>query len=102
MERTAALIAIAGLLLGAIPAAAQPAACSARGEVVKHLSSEYSESPVAIGLANNGGVVEILSSKAGQSWTIILTMPNGVSCLIAAGENWEEVPHLVSGGGPGA
>lgn len=98
MERIVTLAAAAGLLLGATPVAAQPAACSTRTEVLKHLSAEYAESPVAIGLANNGGVVEILSSKAGRSWTIILTMPNGVSCLIAAGENWEQVPTLASRG----
>jgi len=42
-----------------------------------------------MGIANYGGLVEILSSQSGTSWTIILTMPNGVTCMIAAGENWE-------------
>ena len=50
-----------------LPAAAQQqAACAKRGDVLKHLSAEYTEAPVAIGLANNGGVVEVLSSKKGQ------------------------------------
>jgi len=47
-----------------------------------------------MGLANNGGVVQILSSLSGTSWTIILTMPNGVTCMIAAGENWEALSIL--------
>ena len=51
-----------------------------------------------MGLANNGGVIEILSSKTGNSWTIILTMPNGTTCMIAAGENWESLPHLIQAG----
>ena len=51
---------------------------------------------MAIGLANNGGVIEVLSSQTGTSWTIIITMPNGTSCMIAAGENWEKVPRLRS------
>ena len=87
-----ALVLSTVLLLGAAPAAAQQLACTDRSDVVKHLSSEYSEKPVAMGLANNGGVIEILSSKTGKSWTIILTMPNGISCMIAAGESWESLP----------
>ena len=45
-----------------------------------------------MGLSNNGGVVEILTSPEGDTWTIIITMPNGLSFLIAAGENWEKMP----------
>ena len=61
-----------------LPAAAQQqAACAKRTDVLKHLSAKYTEAPVALGLANNGGVLEVLSSKTGTSWTIIITMPNG-------------------------
>jgi len=42
-----------------------------------------------MGIVNNGGVVEILPSQSGTSWTIPLTIPNGVTYTIAAGENWE-------------
>ena len=76
------------------PAAAQQPACTKRTDVVKHLANKYSEAPVAIGLANNGGVIEVLSSKKGDSWTIIITMPNSTACMIAAGENWEAVPTI--------
>ena len=76
--------------------AAQQPACTKRGDVVDHLSKKYSEAPVAMGLANNGGVIEVLSSKAGDSWTIIITMPNGTACMIAAGENWEDIPTVAS------
>ena len=74
--------------------AGQQPACTKRGDVVDHLSKKYSEAPVAMGLANNGGVIEVLSSKTGDSWTIIITMPNGTACMIAAGENWESLPVL--------
>ena len=80
-----------------LPAAAQQqAACAKRGDVLKHLSAKYTEAPVAIGLANNGGVVEVLSSKKGNSWTIIITMPNGSTCMVAAGENWEKIRTIAS------
>ena len=41
---------------------------------------------MALGLASNGGLLEVLTSGNGGTWTIILTMPNGVSCLVAAGK----------------
>ena len=81
-------------LAAATSAAAQQPLCTARSEVLSQLSSQYSETPVAMGIANNGGVLEILSSQKGTSWTIILTMPNGVTCMIAAGENWESLPTM--------
>jgi hypothetical protein len=94
MLRTALAMAAAAGLLIASPANAQQQLCTDRAVVLSQLSNEYSEAPVAMGLANNGGVIEILSSSAGKSWTIILTMPNGVTCMIAAGENWESLPAI--------
>ena len=62
----------------------------------RRFRSHHGVDPVAMGLANNGGVIEILSSPRGATWTIILTMPNGVTCMIAAGENWEFL-HVTRG-----
>lgn len=94
MLRTALALSACMFLTAATKAAAQQPLCTERSEVVSQLSSQYAEAPVAMGIANNGGVVEILSSKSGTSWTIILTMPNGVTCMIAAGENWESLPMM--------
>lgn len=96
MYRLALIISTVSLLLWSQTAAAQQPACTDRSDVLSHLSSEYSEAPVAMGIANNGGVVEILSSKTGTSWTIILTMPNGMTCMIAAGEHWESIPSMAT------
>jgi hypothetical protein len=85
----------------ALPASAQQNPCNKRLEIIGHLAKKYSEAPVAIGLSSNGGVVEVLSSKKNQSWTMIITMPDGNSCLMAAGENWEAI-NVVAKLGPGA
>ena len=77
-----------GAMTFALPAAAQPA-CAERNTVLDHLSAKYSEAPVALGLANNGGVIEVLTTNNGSTWTIIITMPNGKACMIAAGEGWQ-------------
>ena len=70
--------------------------CAKRTDVLKHLAAKYTEAPVAIGIANNGGVIEVLSSKTGSSWTIIITMPSGPTCMVAAGENWEKLPNVAA------
>lgn len=84
-----AVLCVAALSLPAAALAA-PMACSPRQDVLSQLSAKFREAPVAIGLANNGGLLEVLTAGKGETWTIIITMPNGVSCLVAAGEDWQE------------
>jgi len=31
------------------------------------------------------------------TFTIILTRPNGLTCVMAAGENWEDLPKRLTG-----
>ena len=79
------------------------------GEVGRHLAATLSleghsvravdRSAVALGLASNGGIVEVLTSDEGGTLTIIITMPNGVSCMVAAGEYWEGLAPIVKGAG---
>jgi hypothetical protein len=78
-----------------LPAMAQTV-CGERTKFLRHLSSGYSEAPVAMGLVSNGSILEVLASKKG-SWTIIVTRPDGTSCVVAAGEAWEEMPVLAMG-----
>ncbi len=98
-----AAIAFPGLALAQArsPATGQTVPCLERSAAIDHLSKKYSESPVAMGLTHNGAVLEILSSNTGENWTIIVTMPNGTACMIAAGRSWEKVPRTAQVG-PGA
>ena len=67
---------------------AQSRLCDQRARVIGHLAQKYQEAPVAIGVTASGGMVEVLTSSDGGTWTIILSNPNGTSCLVAAGEGW--------------
>ena len=94
------LTAMLGALLigwGAFSSSAQAQKiCGEHSTVVASLEKTYSETPVSMGLASNGAVIEILASPSG-SFTIILTRPNGLSCVMAAGENWEDLPKRLAG-----
>ena len=83
------------LTLGSFEAAAQTA-CKPRTDVVGHLAKKYGEAPVAIGVTNNGGLVEVLTTGDGNTWTIIVSMPNGTSCMVASGEDWRTKNHDVN------
>jgi hypothetical protein len=84
------LLAAGVLPLGSGPAFGQGAAqvCASRDGLLTQLEQKYGEVPVAIGVAD-GRLVELLTAKDGMTWTIILTSPKGVSCLIASGEGWQ-------------
>lgn len=79
---------LAVFLWASTPATAQQS-CADRASVIKHLAGKYSETPIAAGLSHSGGVIEVLASRNGASWTIIITLPSGVSCPVAAGETWQ-------------
>ncbi len=47
----------AAALMLPVSALAAPMACSPRDDVLTQLSAKFKEAPVAIGLANNGGLL---------------------------------------------
>ena len=73
------------------PAAAQTLCTNERTAVIEQLKLRYQEAPTAMGLASDGSVLEVLAAKSG-SWTILVTRPSGLACVVAAGDSWETFP----------
>lgn len=72
------------------PAAAQTARnCAPREVVVERLAGTYGESRQAMGLGANNAVVEVFASPESGTWTITVTLPSGVTCLMASGQAFE-------------
>ncbi len=46
-----------------------------------------------MGVTNKGALVEVLTTKDGLTWTIIVSIPNGLACLVAAGVGWRMMPR---------
>lgn len=88
---------LAACLLGPSLAAAQvgaPAvqpACHPYKEIARQLGSRYAEAPVSLGLQSNGNLLQVFASAASGSWTIVSTAPDGLACILAAGESWESL-----------
>lgn len=88
MQRVLSILALVVIVTSfAFPSYAQRL-CGERVDIIDTLKDRYHEVPVSMGLAGNGGVVEIFASQKG-SWTIIVTRPTGVACVVSAGEAWE-------------
>ncbi|RED54008.1 hypothetical protein [Aestuariispira insulae] len=93
-----------GLFLGAVfglmCAVASPASsqniCGPHEEIVKRLESGYQEKRAGVGLAGNGTLVELFISKDKGTWTFMYTRPDGVTCLMAAGGDWERIEDPVA------
>ena len=79
----------------ASPAVLAAPSCDERSDVLATLAKKYQEAPVAVGLTSSGGLVEILTTSDGSTWTIIVTTTDGVSCLVATGEGWRNIPFVM-------
>jgi hypothetical protein len=82
-------------LAAATPAAADPLtaqpACQSRDDISQLLTQRFDEVPTALGLQSNGHLIQVFVSKDGQTWTIVTTRPDGISCIVALGQHWQAV-----------
>ena len=85
------------LILAATQAFAQPQ-CADRAQIVERLASHYGESRQSIGLGANNQVVEVFASIETGTWTILVTHPNGLSCLVASGQAYEALTEAPAHG----
>lgn len=87
----------AGLLLGAatLVEAQQQRHCAPRDAVVERLASKYGETRQSMGLGSNNAVMEVFASPESGSWTITVTMTNGMTCLVASGQAFEELAEAL-------
>lgn len=92
-----ATTALAALL--ACPAYAAPN-CAPRDNVIERLEGRYGESRQGIGVARQGAVMEIFANTETGSWTIVVTLPTGMACLVATGQSYENLSETVVEGDP--
>lgn len=92
-------LALAAAVMVPSTSLAQGQNCSNRDAVVERLSSKYGESRQSIGMAPKGRVVEVYASLETGTWTITVTMPNGITCLVASGQSFENLEEAVEPAG---
>ena len=89
---------IFGLLATADPAAASN--CASRDLVVQRLQSKYDESLAVGGLQRSAGsesVMEVWASDETGTFTVLVTTPAGISCIVAVGTDFFQSQQMDSG-----
>jgi hypothetical protein len=88
-----------GTLVTALASPAQAQGrCGPHDAIVKVLAGKYQENRHALGLINEKAVMEVFISPKG-TWTMLVTDQRGLTCIIAAGDAWEQAPILAQGTG---
>lgn len=94
------------MLLAACAAAlGHPAAarnCAPREVVVERLAERYRETRQSMGLGPNNAVVEVFASQETGTWTITVTTPQGMTCLVASGQAFETLAEALPAPGDDA
>lgn len=67
----------------------QARTCGPREDILKRLVETFGETRRGIGIERQGAVMEIYASDQTGSWTITVTLPDGITCLVASGQAYE-------------
>ena len=79
-----AATALASLLT--FPAMAQN--CAPRDAAIVNLAAKYGETRQTIGLGSGGSVVEMFANTESGGWTVLVTRPDGISCIAVHGQSF--------------
>lgn len=65
--------------------------CAPRATIVERLASKYQETMIGGGLQNATTLLEIWTSETTGSFTVLMTRPDGTSCVVSSGQNWNSI-----------
>lgn len=95
----AAAIALAALT--AAPAHAQQRPCAPTALMIERLAKTFGEHLAAAGLSAGGKIVSFYANAEKQTFTILLSSPDGMSCIVDSGEAFAvEAPAPADQGAP--
>jgi len=93
---------VGAMILAGTHAYGQQRNCAERTAVVERLASGYGETRQSMGLGANNAVVEVFASDETGTWTITVTNAQGVTCLVASGQHFEELAEALPAKGDDA
>lgn len=69
-----------------------PQNCAPRTVIVAGLAGKYVEDARGVGMTGQGTVLELWHARGGETWTIIISRPDGIACAVTAGTGWQAFP----------
>ncbi len=102
LKQTGLGLILAATVVGAKPTQAQQAHCAPREAIIERLKSGYGEGPAGFGLQSSGQLIEIWAAPGTGTWTVLMSRPDGKTCVVATGTDWQHLElDQVSMGVPG-
>ena len=74
------------LFVGSSSIVAAQMLCVDRVDMLNRLASEYGEELIEVKMMEEHGLLEVLKSRSKGTWTLLLTKPGGISCVLATGK----------------
>lgn len=71
-----------------------PAGCGSFGRISEYLSGDFKEAPVVFGIQTDGQLLQVFASADGATWTVVITAPSGLSCIVADGTKLGFLPFV--------
>ncbi len=99
--RTLSAVLLTAAMLAPVSSHAQNNNCADRAVVTDRLTKNYGETFAGGGLRNSDSIFEVWKSDESGTWTILMTMPNGLACVMAAGTDWRAALPETPAGIPG-
>lgn len=84
-------VGVVGMIFALNPTLANPANCSKRTDMVEKLNERFGESRQSTGLTPGGQALELFAHPETGTWTILLSLPNGTSCMMASGHAYQAI-----------
>jgi hypothetical protein len=72
-------------------AQAQGLTCLPRAALIERLEGRYKEHLAGGGLQSPQQLLEVWASDETGSFTVFVTRPDGVACVVATGQHWNSV-----------
>lgn len=82
------LLMAATILTGSIRSAHAGTACGDRETIVERLTTLYNEYRASMMVDAAGNLVEIYSNLDTGTWTLLITRPQGATCVVSSGGNF--------------
>src|SRR4030042_2066781 len=89
-------IVLAAATLFAVPATAQ-APCGPTAAIHEFLTVQFGEVLQAVGISEGANLVEVWANLETRSWTLVMSSPDGVSCVFESGVEFISAPRAPKG-----
>ena len=64
--------------------------CALHDAIAQGLESGWGETQAALGINSAGALVEVFVSADHTTWSIVVTRPDGWSCIVTVGRDWQQ------------